>query len=76
MYNSFSMLFTGDFEDDSPDWDADEQQKMMVNYWSAQMESTVYKIAHHGASYLANKPVFRDAIKPKAIIANNDPDFR
>ena len=59
LFGDVSLMLNGDFEDETPDWDEDGAQKELVDYYGDQMKVTVFKLAHHGASYLANKPVFR-----------------
>ena len=66
----------GDFEDETPDWDEDGLQKLMVDYYGSELETTVFTLAHHGADYLANKPVLQGALKPLAIFASADTDYR
>ena len=75
IYGDVSILLTGDFEDDTPDEDADDAQKALVDYYGDELISTIYQISHHGASYQANKAVMRNAVAPKAVFATGDPWF-
>ena len=59
MYGEVSIMFNGDFEDETSDWNEDGPQKELIDYYEDEMKVTIYKLAHHGASFLANKPVFR-----------------
>ena len=59
IYGDVSLQLNGDFEDETSDWYEDGPQKELVDYYGDDMQVTVYKIAHHGASFQANKPVFR-----------------
>ena len=70
------LLASGDFEDETPDWNEDGLQKLMVDYYGPALETTVFVLAHHGADYLANKPVLRNALKPLAVMASADTDYR
>ena len=51
----------------------DGPQKSLVDFYGDQMQVTIYKISHHGASYLANKPISRDAHVPKATFVSGNP---
>ena len=73
---TFRPSGAGDFEDETPDWDEDGLQKLMVDYYGSELETTVFTLAHHGADYLANKPVLQGALKPLAIFASADTDYR
>ena len=42
----------------------------MVDYYGDEMKVTVFKIAHHGAQRLANKPVSNAAHAPKAVFVS------
>ena len=37
------------------------------------MQTTIYKLSHHGASNLANKPVSQNAHMPKAVFVSGNP---
>lgn len=69
-------MYLGDFEDETPDWDEDGLQQLMVNFYGDEIETTVFAMAHHGADYLANKPVLQNALKPKATFASANTGYR
>jgi beta-lactamase superfamily II metal-dependent hydrolase len=72
-HGSVSIMFNGDFEDFTSSDTEDGPQKSLVDYYGAEMHVTVYKLAHHGAENLANKPVSRDAVMPKAVFVSGNP---
>merc|ERR1712226_49575 len=72
VWGEVSMLLTGDFEDATSSWGENGPQKKMVEYYGNELKSTVYMLSHYGASYLANKPIWRDAISPSAIIGTGN----
>lgn len=74
-YGDVSIMFNGDFEDFTTSWTEDGPQKSMVDYYGSEMQVTIYQIAHHGAQTLANKPISRDAVKPKAVFVSGNPWF-
>ena len=45
----------------------------MVDFYGPDLQVTVYMLAHHGADRYANKPVMRNAVKPKAVFASSNP---
>ena len=66
--SDFSMLLPGDME--GP---AAEHIAMTLG---SQLQSNIYKMAHHGASRLANSPNWLAPIKPKNAFASSGYDFR
>ena len=61
VYKQWSVLMSGDFEGKS-------QQRELVNRWQNNLQSTYYKLAHHGAwtdEYQANLPELLAKIRPK-----------
>ncbi len=69
-YRGLSILLSGDFQDLS--LTSDGVQKEMVDYYG-NLSVKVYHAAHHGAVSKANKMVWLDSIKPKAVVASGDP---
>lgn len=55
-HDQFSMLLAGDVEGSAA--------TSIANTLGARLQSTVYKIAHHGASKLANSVTWLTPIKP------------
>ena len=74
-FKCFSNVITGDFEDETPDWNEEGLQKMMADFYGEALHATIFPLSHHGASYLANKPVFQNAVAPKAIIASANTEY-
>jgi beta-lactamase superfamily II metal-dependent hydrolase len=70
-FDRVKVQLNGDFEDCSPTKEG--PQKELVDFYGKELETTVYKLAHHGASKLANKAVTRNAVKPKAIFVSGSP---
>ena len=67
VYNQWSLLMSGDFEGKA-------QQLELVNHWQDNLQSTYYKIAHHGAwtaEYKANLPELLARIRPKRVYASH-----
>ena len=62
-YNKWSLLMSGDFEGVS-------EQKELLQQWTGKLQSTYYKVAHHGAwtsKYKANLPELLAQIRPKRV---------
>ncbi|ELT89866.1 hypothetical protein CAPTEDRAFT_200554 [Capitella teleta] len=72
VYDEVSVLLNGDFEDFTSDWSEEGPQFDMASYYGEELQVTVYQISHHGASSLANKPVIRDVIHPKALFVSGN----
>jgi len=70
MHKQVSIMFNGDFEDETEDQNENGVQKAMIDYYGEELKVTVYKISHHGAQTLANKINTCHAHAPKAIFAN------
>ena len=67
VYKQWSVLMSGDFEGKS-------QQLELVNRWPNELQSTYYKLAHHGAwtaEYEANLPELLAKIRPKRVYASH-----
>lgn len=67
---TFSILLPGDIEGTAA---------TTVATWPPvrdRLQSLIYKMAHHGASSLANQPEWLDPIKPKRVFASNGYNFR
>ena len=63
VYKQWSLLMSGDFEGKS-------QQVELVNRWQNELQSTYYKVAHHGSwtkEYEANLPELLAKIQPKRV---------
>jgi hypothetical protein len=71
-YDDVSILLNGDFEDFTSNWSEEGPQLDMVTYYGDEIQVTVYQVSHHGASNLANKPVIRDALHPKAVFVSGN----
>ena len=62
-FNKWSLLLSGDFE-------GKNQQLELIEKWPGALQSTYYKIAHHGAwtdDYKANLPELLAKIRPKRV---------
>lgn len=59
IYNEFSMLFTGDIEE--------EAEKYLVNEYKSKLQSTILKVAHHG-SKTSSTLEFINYVKPKIAL--------
>ena len=58
-YRGFSMMFTGDLEQDGEEW--------MVKHYGSALRSTLLDAGHHGSKN-ATQESFLDAVKPKAVL--------
>ena len=60
-----TVLFPGDFE-------TDDAQEDLINHYAGtrDLEATIYKIAHHGASRLANNLEFLKAVQPQTAFVS------
>lgn len=58
-YRGFSMMFTGDLEQDGEEW--------MVRRYGSALRSTLLDAGHHGSKN-ATQESFLDAVKPKAVL--------
>ena len=65
--NGWSALLPGDMEGPA----ASE----IANNIGLRLQSTVYKIAHHGASRLANRPDWLEKIQPRTAFASSGYDY-
>ena len=63
----WSMLLSGDMEGAA----ATEIAKALAHNHGNYLQSTVYKMSHHGASSQANKKTWLNAIQPKAAFASS-----
>jgi beta-lactamase superfamily II metal-dependent hydrolase len=71
-HHSTTMLFPGDFEDSSP---TGNEQHDLVTHAGSSLPAEIYKVAHHGASTLANSVELLMAISPTyAIFSSRYPD--
>ena len=66
-HDQFSMLLAGDVEGSAA--------TSIANTLGARLQSTVYKIAHHGASRLANSVTWLTPIKPYSAFASSAYNF-
>ena len=66
-YGAWSMLLPGDIEG--------RAATSIANTIGGQLQSTVYKMAHHGASRLANLPTWLQQIRPAQSFASNAYNF-
>ena len=67
VYNKWSLLLSGDFE-------GTKQQRELVDRWSTALQSTYYKVAHHGAwinENQANMPELLAQIRPKRVYVSH-----
>ena len=67
VYNQWSLLMSGDFEGKA-------QQLELVDRWQDNLQSTYYKVAHHGAwtaEYQANLPELLAKIRPKRVYVSH-----
>lgn len=71
-YGDVSILLSGDFEDFTSSWGEDGPQKHMVVFYGDKLQVTIYQVSHHGASTLANKPVIRDVLHPRALFVSGN----
>ena len=62
-YQGQSVLLPGDFE-------TELAQDLIVKQYGTGLQSTYYKIAHHGASGFANYDIFLEAINPRAAFVS------
>lgn len=58
-YRGFSMMFTGDLEQDGEEW--------MVRRYGSALRSTLLDAGHHGSKN-ATQESFLDAVRPKAVL--------
>lgn len=72
VYGEVSILLNGDFEDFTTNWSEEGPQYDMVNYYQEELQVTIYQVSHHGASSLANKPIIRDVLQPKALFVSGN----
>ena len=72
VFKEWSLLMSGDFE-------GKEAQKDLISRWPNGLQSTYYKIAHHGAwtqEYEANLPELLAEIRPKrAYVSHGYPSL-
>lgn len=71
-YGSWSMLMSGDFEMVTP------QAELMENWPASTIQSTYYKVAHHGAwtDKKPNTPSLLEVIQPKKVyISQGHPEL-
>lgn len=47
-------------------------QKALADYYGSELQVTVFKMARHGGQGVANKPIYVDSHKPKAIFVSSD----
>lgn len=64
IFGSFSILLSGDMEGDT-------SEIIASSAISAQLESVVYMMSHHGAGTMANKPEWLAPIKPRRAFASS-----
>ena len=67
VYKQWSLLMSGDFE-------GKRQQTELLNRWPNELQSTYYKVAHHGswtAEYEANLPELLAKIRPKRVYVSH-----
>ena len=67
-YNSWTMLLSGDMEGDA--------SLDIANQLESGLQSTVYKMSHHGASRLANLNAWLTFISPQFSFASSGYNFR
>ena len=61
-YKDWSILLSGDFE-------GVDQQKKLIDHWSTKLQSTYFKVAHHGAwtEKKANSFELLNVVRPKRV---------
>ena len=67
VYHKWSLLLSGDFE-------GKKEQKELVDRWPNDLQSTYYKVAHHGSwtsEYEANLPDLLVKIRPKRVYVSH-----
>ena len=67
VYKQWSLLLSGDFE-------GKRQQLELVNRWQNELQSSYYKLAHHGSwteQYEANLPELLAKIRPKRVYVSH-----
>ena len=67
VYHKWSLLLSGDFE-------GKDAQEELIRHWPNGLQSTYYKIAHHGAwteKYRANLPELLAKIRPKRVYVSH-----
>ncbi len=69
-FRGLSILLSGDFEDLPSGSSAQEE---MVDFHGDDLSVEVYHAAHHGAIAQANKVVWLNGTKPKAVVSSGDP---
>lgn len=60
VYNKFSMLFTGDIEEEA-------ENEILSKYNANKLKSTILKVAHHG-SKTSSMQNFLNAVKPQYAV--------
>ena len=75
-WGSVSVLLPGDFEDETSDLSEDGPQKLMADFYGSQLDVTITQTCHHGASYLANKLVWRNVVRPEVLFSSGDPWYQ
>lgn len=65
-YKEFSLLFTGDIEDDAEKW--------LLNEYGEELDSDILKVAHHG-SRTSSSEAFLDTVTPEVAIISCGPSW-
>jgi len=65
-------MFNGDFEDATTEHSENGVQKAMADFYGDELKVTVYKLSHHAAERLANKPITCQAHAPKAVFTSGN----